>query len=209
MTNLKNDEYAALTLWWFIVFFVYAQGGIFENIWEWFAGLFSRGDEAKGFIFDFQNLLAGILAFGAGYFVYSSTQLTLKREKEKDRETAKKYRTYYAKEAEDISYYAKAYKEYLDDTRPCKFVVSLLEEFSEKFLINKEHVIYFNENEIESISNLNGHAGFANEMIDYLRQWANNNPSTPFASKDTEMEKETMQTVYAIASELSKSLSKR
>jgi len=56
------------------------------SIWIWdfhLLGLFDR-EEPRGFIHDFQNLIGGLLAFGAGFFVWIASRETIKSDRKKD-----------------------------------------------------------------------------------------------------------------------------
>jgi len=152
-------------------------------VFEWlFIGM-----DGKGFISDYQTLLAGFLAFGAGYFVYSAAQLKLNREKEQDLEIAKRYRIYYAREARGFFGLAGfilhiATKEKLESKR----YLPLLKNLNTHFLKEHSHLIFFDSKAIALISEIEELIDHSNAIISQMFRFIEFYPNKPLSSKYNE-----------------------
>lgn len=169
--------------------------------------LFFRSEKnANGIIYDFQILFGGILAFGAGVFVWIAARVHIDYEKEKDREIKEKYRIYYARLAETIANQTELKNKQFVSTFPSQSVTLLFDKFPDHFIITQEHIRYFNKEEISIISELERFLTFSNELVENILNWAAQNPDTPLNEKPTRVEKKTINGMSKIALKLSKSL---
>lgn len=153
------------------------------GLYDW---LFER-EPAQGFVFDFQNLIAGLLAFGAGVFVWGAAKLRISYEKENENLIAQKYRTYYAKEAREIWFRSGAIKrKMLDETITSKTLEFLLFSFNPTFLKDQTHMRFFTNDEVRAIADLEMSLFFSNQTLNIFNMYIETRPDKPFTEQYNE-----------------------
>ena len=153
------------------------------GLYDW---LFKR-TETQGFIYDFQVLFGGLLAFAAGIFVWVAAKLRISYEKGNEEIIAQKYRIYYAKEARDIWLRSGAIKnKMLDENIKSKTLEFLLFSFNPTFLKDQTHMRFFTNNEVRAIADLEMSLFFSNQTLNIFNTYIETRPDKPFTEQYNE-----------------------
>ncbi len=158
------------------------------NIALWFKAFQLLGwlerDNSQGFIYDFQILISGLLAFGAGFFIWYSTHENIKHEKHKTLNVEKAYQLYYSNYARKIEYTICYYHKLLIDGDIVK-AQKELNLLPEQFLIDENHIVYFQDQHISTISDLDFSMVLANKVIKGIIDLQNVSNEVPIPEKLT------------------------
>lgn len=144
-----------------------------------FSWLFMR-DNPQGVIYDFQVFLGGLLAFGAGIFVWIAAKARINYEKKKDKEAEQKYRAYYAREARMIASENLENIKTLKSDKKSSTALSSMKQYRRDFLIDVSHISYLNKTEIWCLSDLENDQIFVDLNYEILEEYAKIFPDKPF-----------------------------
>ena len=155
-------------------------------------------------------MISGILAFGAGSFVWLNghhNRLATKRQQE---EVKKKYRTYYAKTCRDLVIRSDVFHDILADTTPSARSSSIIEEFNNKFLEKDEHIAFFSNEEVEIIAVIEEYIHHANMRLRQMLEIASNTPEVPYSALlNQKRHGKTLRGVSQKAAELAKKIDEK
>lgn len=177
---------------------------LFENLE--LINLFSKNSE-RGFFYDYQNLIGGLFAFGAGYFVWISAKIHISFEEKKEKEVRDSYRFYYAKEARMISVHSQQYIKEISKDKKSETQILFIKKFREKFLLDLNHISYFSKYEIWRLSDLENELVFTNQFIETLEGYSKIHPEIAFRDiYNITSTVESMNSLSVVSGKLSSSL---
>lgn len=150
---------------------------IFSSLPEF--NLFSPNSE-RGFFYDYQVMIGGLFAFGAGFFVWINGHHNRLETKIREKETSSKFRIYYAKICRDYVVKSDFLNALLAETCPSNDAFFAARKFNSKFLESDTHINFFNNSEVELIAALEEITDSVNIMIEQMAEYIKNQPEMPF-----------------------------
>lgn len=168
--------------------------------------LYSKNSE-RGFFYDYQVIIGGLLAFGAGYFVWFSTKMKIDSQKEKEEQTKNKYRIYYAKNCTDYVVQANALHDWLDDDQPSINSRYATQKLNENFLLKDSHIRFFSKKEVEILSLIEVGIKHSNIRIEQMLEFQNGNPDLGYSTVfNSDIDGKFFKALSTKAEELAKSI---